>query len=520
MKSFAFYLLFLSSILFCKTANAQFTFEKSIGGSANDNSTMLIRTSDNGFALLGNTYSSGAGDYDICLIKLNAYGDTLWTRTYGGSGEEYAVGIAQTADDGYVISGYTKSFGASAKDVFLLRTDQSGTVMWMKRFAAPGEDYGNNVQQTADGGFILTASSTVAGNNNYSAYLIKTDANGDTLWTRTFGGALEDDGNYVQKTQDGGYIITGTTLSFGAGGVDIYVVKTNSGGDTLWTRTYGGSQGDYGFSVRQLDNGEYIITGVTSSFGAGSYDSYLMKLDINGNVLWTKVYGGTDWDSGFSMEQTSDNGFIILGQSFSFGTNSDIYLIKTDANGDTLWTRSFGGSGYEYQSCILQTSDQGYLISASEESFGSGRNIYFIKTDSLGYSGCNDAGTGTVVTTANMPSSATATIVGSGGSYFSAAALTGSGIPVATLCTTIDINETSGKNNLLVYPNPFETSFKLKGTIAFGEATICDLSGKIVLQQNTTAGETSFTASELLPGFYLIKYSDGNNFITTTLVKL
>ena len=520
MKSFRHYLLFVCSVLLAGTANAQFTFEKIIGGAGSQNSTMLIHTSDNGFAMLGNTNSSGAGDYDICLIKLNPYGDTLWTRTYGGSGEEYAVGVAQTADDGYAISGYTKSFGASAKDVFLLRTDQSGMVMWTKRFAAPGEDYGNNVQQTTDGGFILTASSTVAGGTNYSAYLIKTDANGDTLWTRWYGGALEDDGNYVQKTQDGGYIITGTTLSFGAGGVDIYVVKTNATGDTLWTRTYGGPQGDYGFSVRQLDNGEYIITGVTSSFGAGSYDSYLMKLDVNGNVLWTKVYGGTDWDSGFSIEQTSDNGFIILGQSFSFGTNSDIYLIKTDANGDTLWTRSFGGSEYEYQSCIVQTSDQGYLISANEESFGSGRNIYFIKTDSLGYSGCNDAGTGTIVTTVVMPSSATATVVGSGGSYSSAASLTGSGIPVTTLCTTVDINESSGKNNLVVYPNPFENTFNLRGTTNNGVAAICDLSGKVILQLQTTDVETTVDTKQLNPGFYLINYRDGKKFITTTLVKL
>ncbi len=519
MKSFGFYFSLLLLLFLSKVASAQFTFEKIIGGSGNEYSTMLIPTSDNGFAMLGNTNSSGAGDYDICLIKLNAFGDTMWTKTYGGSGEEYGVGVTQTTDDGYIICGYTKSFGASGKDIYLVRTDLSGNVMWSKKYASAGEDIGNNVLQTNDGGYLLTSSSTIAGAGNYNAYLIKTDANGDTLWTRYYGGAMEDDGNFVQQTQDGGYILTGTTLSFGAGNEDIYVVKTNATGDTLWTRTYGGPQGDYGFSIRQFDNGEYMLTGVTSSFGAGSYDSYLMKLDINGNVLWTKVYGGTNWDSGFSFRQTSDNGFIVLGQSFSFGVNSDLYLIKTDASGDTLWTRSYGGNGYEFQSCILQTSDEGYLISAAEESFGAGRNIYLIKTDSMGNSGCHDAGTGTIVNSILMPSSATTTIVGSGGSYTSAATITGSGMTVTTLCTTIGVNETSAKNGLQAYPNPFEDYIILKGTIRNGTATLCDLSGKVMLMQQTADGITSFDTSKLVSGFYFVNYSDGIQFTATTLIK-
>jgi len=183
---------------------------------------------------------------------------------------------------------------------------------------------------------------------------------GDTLWTRTYGGTAGDCGRSVQQTSDGGYIIAGSTSSFGAGGSDVYLVKTGSSGDALWTRSYGGSGDDYGFSVQQTSDGGYIIAGVTGSFGAGGYDVYLLKTDSSGDTLWTGTYGGNCYDYGRSVEQTSEGGYVIAGYTYLYGP-ADVYLLKTNSSGETLWIRSYGGSRDDYGFSVQQTSDGGYI---------------------------------------------------------------------------------------------------------------------------------------------------------------
>ncbi len=514
------HLVILMMMLFADvTVNAQSTFQKSIGGSASDYAANLSPTADNGFILVGTTSSFGAGGADIYLIKLNADGDTLWTRTYGGANDEYGSSVTQTSDGGYIISGNTKSFGVAGKDAYLIKTDMNGNVLWSKTYGSTGNDYGNKVLQTTDGGYIVAGTTESVGNGNYNVYLIKTNSDGDTLWTKSYGGSLEDDGNFIQQTSDGGFILVGTTFSFGSGGYDIYVIKTNESGDTTWTKTYGGTIDDYGFSVKQIAGGDYLVTGTTNSFGAGSFDCYLMQLNPIGGVVWIKTYGGTGWDNGYSILQTTDNGFLVLGQSFSFGIASDIYLIKTDEVGDTLWTRTYGGSGYEFESCILQTTDGGYLISAGEESFGPDRNIYLIKTDAGGNSGCFQASSQTIVNTISIPVTSTSTTISAGGTVASQNTIKGGGAVVTTLCSTVTVNETASKNAAMVFPNPFTNEFILTGTKSDGEFKVFDLSGKEILRGQTNSVETKINTELLLPGFYLLRYNDENKTVNIKLAK-
>ncbi|MCH7760731.1 T9SS type A sorting domain-containing protein, partial [candidate division TA06 bacterium] len=188
----------------------------------------------------------------------------------------------------------------------------------------------------SDWGYIIAGDTRSFGAGGWDFYIIKTDSLGDTLWTRTYGDTNHEASTFVQETSDGGYIVAGYTSSFGAGNGDVYLIKTDSLGDTLWTRTFGGTANDEGWSVQQtVQDGGYIIAGGTTSFGAGGKDLYLLKTDSLAATLWARTYGGTEEDHGWSVQQTvPDGGYIIAGTTRSFGAGgSDVYLIKTDGNG-------------------------------------------------------------------------------------------------------------------------------------------------------------------------------------------
>jgi len=367
-----------------------------------DNGASVQQTADGGYIIAG-TYSLVPGIYDIYLIKTDAKGDTLWTKTYGGANQDNGTSIQQTNDGGYIITGYTFSFGAGLSDVYLIKTDANGDTLWTKTFGGTNDDLATSVRQTADKGYIITGWTKSFGTGLIDVYLIKTNVNGDTLWTKTFGGINDDGGGSVQQTTDKGYIITGWTKSFGAGSDDVYLIKTDSLGDTLWTKTFGGINNEQGGSVQQTADGGFIITGTTNSFGAGFKDVYVIKTDVNGDTLWTKTFGGIITDQGSSIQQTTDGGYIITGNTYSFGSGSnDVYLIKTNVNGDTLWTKILGGISADLGRSVQQTTDGGYIITGTTISFGAGNfDVYLIKTDSLGNSFPNII-TGTVFADTNQ----------------------------------------------------------------------------------------------------------------------
>jgi len=356
---------------------------RTYGGTDGDYGRSVEQTTDGGYIVTGYTSSFGAGGDDMYLLRTDANGDTLWTRTYGGTQDDYGWTIQKTTDYGYIVMGYTWSFGAGGSDIILLKTDANGDTLWTRTYGGTGDDNCHSVQQTTDSGYIIAGTTWSFGAGGSDVYLIKTDANGDTLWTRLFGGTANDYGHSVEQTTDGGYIVSGATSSFGAGGSDVYLIKTDVNGDTLWTMIYGGTGDEYSCSVQQTPDNGYIITGVTWSFGAGGSDVYLIKTDANGDTLWTRMYGGTNDDFGWALIQTIDNGYIIAGETWSFGAGScDVYLLKIDANGDTLWTVTYGGTDADRGWSVQQTTDGGYIIVGETWSFGTGDgDVWLIKTD-------------------------------------------------------------------------------------------------------------------------------------------
>ena len=360
-------------------------FQNTFGGDSLDMGYSVQQTNDGGYVLTGSTNSYGNGDSDVYLIKTDGNGDSIWTKTFGGENQDYCNSVQQTTDGGYIITGRTESYGAGNKDVYLIKTDGNGDSLWTKTFGGTSFDNGISVQQTNDGGYIILGGTESYGAGNRDIYLIKTDGNGDSLWTKTFGGASQDFGNSVQQTNDGGYIVTGVTESYGAGNKDAYLIKTDASGDSLWTKTFGGSKFDLGNSVQQTNDGGYIVTGRTASFGAGSLDVYLIKTDGNGDSLWTKTFGGSSFDLGFSVQQTTDGGYIIIGGTDSYGNGDrDFYLIKTDVNGDLIWTKTFGGIFRDVGSSVQQTTDGGYIITGYTSSGNGDRDLLLIKADGNG----------------------------------------------------------------------------------------------------------------------------------------
>ena len=368
-------------LLFCSFSNAQQRWERTYGGADYDAGYSVQQTSDGGYIVAGETSSFGNG-IQVYLIKTNSSGDTLWTKTHDVADVDEGWSVQQTQDGGYIVSGFT-STSVNAVQVFLAKTNSTGDTLWTKTYGGARDDYGWSVRQTQDTGYIVAGMTTSFGSIE-QVYLIKTNVTGDTLWTKTYGGTGGDAGNSVQQTTDGGYVIAGYSDYF-VNGRQAYLIKTNSSGDTLWTRNFGGTSTEAGYSVQQTTDGGYIIAGYSNSFGDG-YQVYLVKTNTSGDTLWTKTYGGAGLDWGYSVQQTTDSGYIVVGYTTSFGNAEQVYLIKTNASGDTLWTRTYGGTSTDEGYSVRQTTDGGYIVAGYTTSFGNGNQVYLIKTDSLGRS--------------------------------------------------------------------------------------------------------------------------------------
>jgi len=269
----------------------------------------------------------------VAIFTGYAHAQVRFAKTYGGSGNDSARSVQQTSDGGYIVASFTNSFGAGNYDILLIKTNAFGNVQWAKTYGGANFDRANSVQQTSDGGYIVTGRTTSFGAGGWDIFLIKTDASGNIIWAKTYGGTNWDWAYSVQQTSDGGYIVAGYTTSFGAG--NIFLIKTNASGNVQWAKTYGGSGDEFAFSVQQTSDGGYIVAGHTTSFGAGNWDIFLIKTNASGNVQWAKTYGGSGDERAYSVRQTSDGGYIVAGYTTSFGAGSDdIFLIKTDANGN------------------------------------------------------------------------------------------------------------------------------------------------------------------------------------------
>lgn len=336
----------------------------------------LKQTGDGGFIITGYTRSYGiTSGRNVWLVKTDSDGNLQWHNTYGGNNDDEGHAVQQTSDGGYIIAGHTKSLGAGGTDVLLIKTDADGSQEWIRTFGGTLDGEGYSVLQTADGGYVVAGVTTSFAVGGRDMWLIKTDPVGNIVWSETYGGLSSDGAWSVVQTTDGGFALAGWTFTHGPGPLgNAWLVKTDATGNQLWHRAFGGSSVDRAHDLKQLHDGGYVITGYTASSGAGLDDMLLIRTDASGNEIWNRTYGGSGRDYGQSVIQTVDQESLIMaGYTLSYGMGSeDMWLVKTDMDGELIWQLTLGGSSADVGNAIEQTTDGDLIVAGYTLSFGAG----------------------------------------------------------------------------------------------------------------------------------------------------
>ncbi len=382
---------------------------KNFGGSGDETAQAIISSSDGGYAIFGYSNSMD-GDLvgkttdvnDYWLLKLDVDGHLQWNKTYGGSKDDRGQSLVQTKDGGYAITGYAMSDDGNGSnnegfhDNWILKLDAQGTIEWEKSFGFSGHDHSYDIIQTNNGGFFFVGflDITLARADGYTEkesshtrhgvgefWGTKLDAQGNLEWRRYFGGTNNDRAHAVVQADDGGFVMAGFSesddfdISNTKGSYDFWVIKITEEGNLVWERSFGGSGIEISYDITKTDDNAYVVTGNTFSNDAdvsvnnGESDVWLIKIDDGGNLIWEKTFGGTQFDAAQGVSLSKDGGFIITGNSKSLDIDAtanagenDIWLIKTDSNGNIIWQSSYGGSDLDYGFDAVETDTNGIIL--------------------------------------------------------------------------------------------------------------------------------------------------------------
>lgn len=384
-------MILLISLCYAKVHSQSIVKEKTYGNSDMDAAFDIKALANGGFIIVGNKGSVGAtgfGSGDIYILKTDANGDTIWTKTYGGKYDESASSVTVLPDGGFAVTGFeSTNTNTSSRNIFAMKLDSNGNKLWKKSYGGNADDEGNEIKQSSDGGFIIAGLTESYGAGSRDAYLIKTNSNGDTLWTKTFGKEKFDDSWDVELTKDGGYILTGGSYSYASGAFDdAWLIKTDANGNKQWIKNYGISDKvDWAWSLTPIRSGGFAFVGVKNTSETGMdriYGNlYFVKVDDNGNVVWDKSIHAPYRLEGTDIQETKDNGFIICGYGIDMQGQS-LYILKTNSLGEPLWSKSIGNpSTLSRANGITETSNGGFVVVGynSKDFNASSQDIYFVK---------------------------------------------------------------------------------------------------------------------------------------------
>lgn len=374
----ALFILLISAI----SINAQtIQWTQTYGGVGDDGGESMVLTNDGGIVIVGFISQVPYGYKDVLLMKTNNSGTQLWSRTYSLGLNDIGREIRLTSDGGFIIAGMTE-VSPQIFDPFLIKTDSAGIMQWQQQYdyGFGDDDRGHAVWQTADGGYIIAGQTWLIHGSfgNYDMYIVKTDMNGNVQWKKVF--YRENEGAdvvlAVHQLSDGGFIIGGFTQSSSWA---CYVLRTDSLGNVMWSNIYPGSWQSECYDIQATPDGGFILTGTESSFETDT-DVLIIKLDASGNLVWKKIYGTVDAEQGESIQQLQDGGYIIAGMSTHGAGGYDAYVVRTNSTGDSLWSRTIGGSGDDRAFSVVSATAGSCLVAGWTWSYGQGLgDVYLLK---------------------------------------------------------------------------------------------------------------------------------------------
>lgn len=504
-------LLFMAN--FFLTAQPGIDWQKALGGSGDEELSTITQTIDGGFIMVGYANSTDGdvtgniGGSDYWIVKLSSSGAIDWQKSYGGTNEDVAFSIQQTNDGGFIVAGCSTSIDGDVsgnhggEDFWVLKLTNTGALTWQKSFGGSANECAQYVQQTADGGYIVAGTSAsndgdVSGNHGESDYwVIKLASTGDLTWQKSFGGSSFDLSEAIQQTSDDGYIVAGFTrsndgdVSYNNGNYDYWILKLDSSGTITWEKSFGGTSFDYGTAIQQTSDGGYIVAGLALSNDGdvtgnhGNADYWVLKLDATGSLTWQNAMGGSEIDYAYDIDQTTDGGYVVTGYSYSnnfdvIGNHGslDYWVVRITDTGSIEWQKCLGGADDDLAFGVEQTTDGGYIVG--------------------GYTTSNDGNV-----TGNH-----------GAKDYWAVKLDPDGI---------GINEISISDTLNVYPNPANSviNVKMANTWVGAVYNIFDFTGKAVLSGAISKETFQIDLGDLSPGVYAIQVRTNGNMAKTSFVK-
>lgn len=485
------------------------------------------KTADGGYIMIGNTDTYGSGNGDVFIIKTDMNGDTLWTRVIGGAGNDDGFGCEEIQGNGFIINGATNSFGAGRDDFYLIRLDSNGDTLFTRAFGDTTEDspsFYSTFQRLTNGNFILSGFSTIYQTPSASKmYLMMTDSSGNLIWSKRYVGPGITSARSVKVTNNSNLVVLGIHKAdtLPATAVLPLLMKVDTSGNVLWAHTYSGLNTFQLYAASKSNDGGFILSGYTGAFNANNHQDFiLIKTDSLGQLEWSKVYGNA-LNSSFmgSAIQTSDGGYIVCGASreeYGFYPQK-CFLLKTNAVGDTLWTRWFGN--YDELKSIEETPDLGFITVGQ---YGS-----LVKTDSLGHTTCNEFPHNPLytITTALITTPVTLQVSSWGQQSMTQSVVMSAPINVTTICSNVGIETTSSPESFSLYPNPAtnELTIEIDG-IETKNATIRIISmlGQTVFEKTEQANngvlKDLLDVSQLSEGIYFVEVIAGEKRLVKKMV--
>lgn len=385
MKSaviFVLSILFSPAILFSENYELNQVWQKAFGGDKDDAGYSVDATSDGGFVVAGVTRSMGEGKTDAIVLKLDSKGRILWSHTFGKERKDIFEAVVQTSGGQIVAAGNSKSYSQNGSyDVYVVKLDQDGKTLWKKSFGGDGKDYAKAICKADNGSIVIAGTTKSFGKGSYDFLLVKLDKNGSIVWTRTYGGEDLDIAYAVERTSDGGYIVAGETESFGADNTDYYIVKVDAFGKEEWTKRFGGKKADALYGIKEIKDG-YAFVGESRSFDSDKRDLSVLKIDKSSEVMFHKLFGLKNHEYARAIELTKSGNFLVAGVTKSMGQGrADFYLLELNStSGNLNWADTYGGKKNDYARDMTRGKNGDIVIVGDSKSFTEdGYNFHMIK---------------------------------------------------------------------------------------------------------------------------------------------